>query len=128
MRREKREAIFKRRPRNGLTLGRGGQTLPFYYIHLGPEIGQLRVMWSQHCLFYSTNRENLVCSTDYALLQIMLVCSTAKQSLIMLCRSLSMLYTDNWEVEHNQTTIEHNQTAIEHNQTTIEHNKWGSFW
>ena len=34
-----------------------------------------------------------------------------------------MLYTDNWEVEHNQTTIEHNQTAIEHNQTTIEHNQ-----
>ena len=41
----------------------------------------------------------------------------------MLYRSLSMLYTDNWEVEHNQTTIEHNQTAIEHNQTTIEHNQ-----
>ena len=41
----------------------------------------------------------------------------------MLYRSLSMLYTDNWEVEHNQTPIEHNQTAIEHNQTTIEHNQ-----
>ena len=46
----------------------------------------------------------------------------------MLYRRLSMLYTDNCEVEHNQTTIEHNQTAIEHNQTAVEHNKWGSFW
>ena len=49
--------------------------------------------------------------------------------------SEALLNTDNWEVEHNQTTVEHNQTtiehnrtAIEHNQTAVEHNKWGSFW
>ena len=40
----------------------------------------------------------------------------------MLYRSLSMLYTDDCEVEHNQTTIEHNQTTIEHNQNAVEHN------
>ena len=41
----------------------------------------------------------------------------------MLYRSLSMLYTYNWEVEQNHTTIEHNKTTLEHNETTVVQNQ-----
>ena len=77
-----------------------------------------------------SSRENLVCSTDSALLQIILVCSTPSLSLLYsktkydsALQKFESALRGNWDVEQNQTTIEQNQTTIEQNQTTVEQNQ-----
>ena len=74
--------------------------------------------------------EDLVCSTDSALQQIILVCSTPSLSLLYpktkydsALQKFESALRRNWEVEQNQTTIEKNQTTIEQNQTTVEQNQ-----
>ena len=82
-------------------------------------------------------RENSVCSTDSALSQIMLVCSTPSLSLLYsktkydsalqkfdsALQKFESALQKNWAVEQNQTTIEQNQTTIEQNQTAVEQNQ-----
>ena len=75
-------------------------------------------------------RENSVCSTDSALPQIMLVCSTPSLSLLYsktkydsALQKFDSALQKNWAVEQNQTTIEQNQTTIEQNQTAVEQNQ-----
>ena len=74
--------------------------------------------------------EDLVCSTDSALQQIILVCSTPSLSLLYpktkydsALQKFESALRGNLEVEQNQTTIEQNQTTIEQNQTTVERNQ-----
>ena len=79
---------------------------------------------------YSATGENLVCSTDSALQQIILVCSTPSLSLLYpktkydsALQKFESALRRNLEVEQNQTTIEQNQTTVEQNQTTVEQNQ-----
>ena len=87
--------------------------------------------WAEPDLSFSAEPwENLVCSTDSALLQIILVCSTPSLSLLYsktkydsALQKFESALRGNWDVEQNQTTIEQNQTTIEQNQTTVEQNQ-----
>ena len=79
---------------------------------------------------YQYQWENSVCSTDSALPQIMLVCSTPSLSLLYsktkydsalqkfdsALQKFESVLQKKWAVEQNQTTIEQNQTTIEQNQ------------
>ena len=86
--------------------------------------------WCKKSLSYPSLWENSVCSTDSALPQIMLVCSTPSLSLLYsktkydsALQKFDSALQKNWAVEQNQTTIEQNQTAVEQNQTTVEQNQ-----